>query len=69
VHSAVGDGARITLAGNGPGTFISFLVLDAGRVIEQGGHAELLARGGIYAGMWQRQQQVRENVHPGEEET
>jgi ATP-binding cassette subfamily B multidrug efflux pump len=31
------------------------VVLDEGRVAEQGTHAALLARGGIYAGLWQRQ--------------
>jgi ATP-binding cassette subfamily B protein len=28
------------------------LVLDAGRVVEEGSHDELVARGGRYAGMW-----------------
>ena len=31
------------------------VVLEAGRVVEQGSHAQLLARGGLYAGFWQRQ--------------
>jgi len=31
------------------------IVLDQGRVAEDGTHAELLAAGGIYAGLWQRQ--------------
>ena len=32
------------------------LVLDGGRLAEQGRHAELLRRGGLYAEMWARQQ-------------
>ncbi len=31
------------------------LVLDAGRVVENGSHDELLARGGLYADFWNRQ--------------
>ena len=31
------------------------VVLDAGRIIEQGTHAELLDRGGLYAALWSRQ--------------
>lgn len=31
------------------------LVLEKGRVVEDGNHAELLALGGIYAGLWKRQ--------------
>jgi ATP-binding cassette subfamily B multidrug efflux pump len=31
------------------------LVLDQGRIVEQGSHDELLAMGGLYAGLWKRQ--------------
>ena len=31
------------------------IVLDQGRVVEDGDHAQLLAENGIYAGLWQRQ--------------
>jgi ATP-binding cassette, subfamily B, multidrug efflux pump len=31
------------------------VVLDDGRIVEQGSHPELLARGGTYAGFWRRQ--------------
>ena len=31
------------------------VVLDKGRVVEQGTHAQLLETGGIYASLWQRQ--------------
>ncbi|HET6639133.1 MAG TPA: ABC transporter ATP-binding protein/permease [Gemmatimonadota bacterium] len=34
------------------------VVLDDGRVVERGRHAELLAREGVYADMWRRQQEA-----------
>jgi len=38
------------------------LVLDQGRIVERGDHASLLALGGIYAQMWQRQQEAAEEA-------
>jgi len=36
----------------------NILVLDKGRLIEQGAHAELIARDGLYASLWTRQRQA-----------
>ncbi len=33
-------------------------VMDAGRIAESGTHADLLARGGLYARMWKRQSEA-----------
>jgi ATP-binding cassette subfamily B protein len=38
------------------------VVLDDGRIVEQGRHDALLARGGRYAAMWQRQSRDEERV-------
>jgi len=36
----------------------NILVLDGGRLVEQGTHGELLAKGGLYASLWNRQRQA-----------
>ena len=36
----------------------NILVLDDGRLVEQGTHGELLAKGGLYASLWNRQRQA-----------
>jgi ATP-binding cassette subfamily B protein len=42
------------------------VVLDGGRVAEEGSHAELLRRNGLYADMWARQQAEREQAEAAE---
>jgi ATP-binding cassette, subfamily B, heavy metal transporter len=36
------------------------IVLDRGLIVERGTHQSLLARGGLYAGMWNRQREADE---------
>ena len=42
------------------------LVLEEGRVVERGRHADLLAKSGAYAVMWARQQTAAEVSEPEE---
>jgi ATP-binding cassette subfamily B protein len=44
------------------------LVLDKGRLVERGTHAELLARGGLYADLYRTQFRDRERAEPEEAE-
>ncbi|MGO1119293.1 ABCB family ABC transporter ATP-binding protein/permease [Rhodovibrionaceae bacterium A322] len=46
----------------------NIIVLEAGRVVEQGRHQELLAADGLYAEMWRRQQESKDEGEEGEEE-
>ncbi|MBX9924933.1 MAG: metal ABC transporter permease, partial [Hyphomicrobiaceae bacterium] len=34
------------------------IVLDKGEIVERGTHADLIAKGGLYAGLWDRQRQA-----------
>ena len=62
VDYAAGTGTPIQAAGDARVQFVGWqggygktVVLDHGRVAEQGTHAQLLAQGGVYAKLWQRQ--------------
>ena len=39
------------------------LFLDQGRVVERGSHASLLAKGGMYANLWQHQTYTHQPAH------
>ncbi|HWM31805.1 MAG TPA: ABC transporter ATP-binding protein/permease [Methyloceanibacter sp.] len=38
----------------------NIIVLDQGKIVEQGTHTELLGKGGLYASLWQRQREADE---------
>ena len=38
------------------------LVLDQGEIVERGSHADLVARSGVYAGLWQQQQAAQKDT-------
>ena len=40
------------------------LVLEANGIVEQGSHTELVEKGGVYAGMWRRQQEQVKAIMP-----
>jgi ATP-binding cassette subfamily B protein len=40
------------------------LVLDEGKIVERGTHADLLLQGGLYADLWSRQARTREGAAP-----
>jgi ABC-type multidrug transport system fused ATPase/permease subunit len=40
-------------------------VLDGGRIVEQGTHANLLAAGGLYARIYRAQQRLEQSGMPG----
>jgi len=45
------------------------IVLEKGRILEEGGHVDLLRRGGLYAQLWSRQSggfAAKEAVGPGD---
>src|SRR5262249_54736071 len=48
------------------------IALDRGKIVERGTHQQLLARGGLYASMWNRQreaEEAREKLARAEEES
>ncbi len=56
---AMGEGRTVITIAHRLSTVVDadrIVVLEAGRIVESGRHEQLLARGGRYAAMWQRQQ-------------
>jgi ATP-binding cassette subfamily B protein len=65
-HVVTGEPTRITLLiAHRLGTIAGadrIHVLDRGQIVDTGTHAELLARGGLYARMWREQSEVAEAI-------
>jgi ATP-binding cassette subfamily B protein len=38
----------------------NIIVLEAGKIVEEGSHGSLIAKGGLYASMWQRQREAEQ---------
>src|SRR6266511_4423472 len=55
-HASIADNLRYAR----PEAADQILVIDGGRLVEQGTHLELLARGGLYAELYERQFQAQE---------
>jgi ATP-binding cassette subfamily B multidrug efflux pump len=45
------------------------IVMDAGKIVEDGTHDELLSRGGLYSQLWSRQSGGFLNMNDGDEQT
>ena len=65
----LGEGRTVIMIAHRLSTVVEadeILVLEAGRVAERGTHADLVARGGLYAAMWRQQEADAEAVRAAE---